>query len=55
MRPEYLRLLVRTDNHAPAQYIVNGPLSNMEEFARAFDCPEGCPMRRTDPDRVTIW
>ena len=55
MRPEYLRLLVQTDNHAPAQYVVNGPLSNMDEFARAFDCPAGCPMTRPKEDRPTIW
>jgi predicted metalloendopeptidase len=55
VRPEYLRLLVQTDNHAPAQYTVNGPLSNMPEFARAFDCPGVCPMRRADEERVTIW
>jgi putative endopeptidase len=55
MRPEYLRLLVQTDNHAPAQYIVNGPLSNMDEFARAFHCPAGCPMVRPKEERATIW
>ena len=55
LRPEYLRLLVQTDNHAPAQYTVNGPLSNMVEFASAFDCPDGCPMARAETERVTIW
>jgi len=55
MRPEYLRLLVQTDNHAPAQYTVNGPLSNMDEFARAFACPDGCPMARPKEERVTVW
>jgi len=29
MRPEYLRLLVQTDTHAPAHYRVNGPLSSV--------------------------
>jgi putative endopeptidase len=55
MRPEYLRLLVQTDNHAPAQYTVNGPLSNMPEFARAFGCPDGCPMARAKEEQVAVW
>jgi len=55
MRPEYLRLLVQNDNHAPAQYVVNGPLSNMDEFARAFHCPDGCPMVRPKEERPAVW
>jgi predicted metalloendopeptidase len=55
MRPEYLRLLVQTDTHAPAQYRVNGPLSNMAEFAWAFDCPVGCAMARAKEERPTVW
>ena len=31
----------RTDPHSGAQYRVNGPLSNMPEFAKAFGCKPG--------------
>ena len=37
-RPEAERLQVQTDPHAPAQFRVDGTLSNMPEFAKAFAC-----------------
>jgi predicted metalloendopeptidase len=55
MRPEALRLLVKTDPHAPYGTRCNGPLSNMGEFYAAFDVPEGAPMRRPAAAQVTIW
>jgi len=55
MRPEAIRLRVATDPHSPSEFRANGPLSNLDEFAQAFDVPEGAPMRRAPSDRVTIW
>jgi putative endopeptidase len=55
IRPEELRRRVKVDPHAPGEFRVNGPLSNLDEFAAAFDVPEGAPMRRAPADRVTIW
>ena len=55
IRPEALRLRVNTDPHSPGQFRANGPLSNLDEFAKAFDVPEGAPMRRPAAERVTIW
>ena len=55
IRPESLRLQVNTDPHSPSTFRVNGPLSNLPEFAEAFHVPEGAPMRRSDADRVVIW
>ena len=54
-RPEVLKLLIQTDPHSPARFRVIGVLSNMDEFAKAFDVPEGAPMRRSAADRVNIW
>jgi putative endopeptidase len=54
-RPEYTRLLVQTDPHAPADLRVNGPLSNLPEFAKAFGCKAGDPMVRPDSLRAVIW
>jgi putative endopeptidase len=53
MRPEYQKMLLKIDPHSPARYRVNGPLSNMPEFAQAFGLEEGCPMVRSK--RVKIW
>jgi putative endopeptidase len=54
-RPETLRLLLQIDPHSPAKFRVNGPFSNLPEFAQAFDVPEGSPMVRPTDERVKIW
>jgi predicted metalloendopeptidase len=54
-RDQAMRLQINTDPHSPAEFRANGPLSNLDEFAKAFDVPEGAPMRRPAAERVTIW
>ena len=51
----YVRMMVNVDPHAPAQFRVNGPLSNVPDFAAAFGVPDGSPMARAPEDRVRIW
>jgi putative endopeptidase len=54
-RAEAQRVQVNTNPHAPARWRVNGPLSNMPEFAKAFSCSPGDPMVRADSIRAQIW
>jgi putative endopeptidase len=54
-RDEALRLQIQTDPHSPGQFRVNGPLSNMPEFAKTFGCKEGDPMVRSASMRARIW
>jgi len=42
----------RTDVHSPGRYRVNGVVSNMPEFGKAFGCKAGAPMVRKRPCRV---
>jgi putative endopeptidase len=51
--PEYERLQVRTDSHSAEMWRVNGPLSNMPQFAKAFGCKEGDKMVRKNA--CLIW
>jgi len=55
MRPEYLKQMIKTNNHAPAMTRVAGPLSNMKEFYEAFGVKEGDKMYRKPEDRAVIW
>ncbi|MBI3885957.1 MAG: M13 family metallopeptidase [Opitutae bacterium] len=55
MREAEQRRRVNVDPHAPGQWRVRGPLSNLDEFAAAFAVPEGAPMRRPAAERVSIW
>src|SRR5437870_2357007 len=41
IRPELARLLTNTDPHPLPKFRVNGPLSNLPQFAAAFQCKEG--------------
>jgi len=52
VRPEAERLQTTTDPHAPNRYRVNGPLSNMPEFQKAFSCKAEAPMVRRNACRV---
>ncbi len=51
-RPEAERLKAQTNPHSSNRYRVNGPTSNMPEFARAFQCKANAPMARPSPCRV---
>jgi putative endopeptidase len=44
---------VKGDPHSPARFRVNGPMSNMPQFAKAFGCKEGQKMVRKDS--CFIW
>ena len=54
-RPEAERLQIATNPHAPGKWRVNGPLSNMPKFKRAWGCKDGDPMVRPDSLRARIW
>ncbi|MBI3552006.1 MAG: M13 family metallopeptidase [Elusimicrobia bacterium] len=50
---EAMRMLALTNPHSPGRYRVNGVVSNMPEFARAFSCPAGRPLTR--PKACRVW
>lgn len=54
-RPEGLRTRVKVDPHSPENWRVDGPLSDMEAFAKSFGCKPGDPMVRARNEVPTIW
>ncbi len=55
IRPQALKLQVKTDVHSPAVQRVNGPLMTMPQFFEAYDVQPGDPMRIPDDKIVKIW
>ena len=51
-RPESKRLNQITNPHSPLEYRVNGVVSNLPEFGRAFACKAGQPMVHEHPCKI---
>jgi len=54
-KDEALASQIMTDVHSPAQFRINGPLSNIPEFYKAFNVKPGNKMYQPDSLRVVIW
>ena len=54
-RPETTRMLVKIDPHSPPRWRVDGPLSNMPDFASAFSCQPGDAMVRPQEKQCGVW
>lgn len=50
---ESMKMRITTGVHSPAQFRVLGPFSNMKDFARDFNCPEGSPMNPVN--KCEVW
>ncbi|MBA2242848.1 MAG: nickel-responsive transcriptional regulator NikR [Chthoniobacterales bacterium] len=55
IRDQELQLHLNTDPHSPGRYRTIGPLSNFDEFAKAFNIPADSKMMRAADKRVNIW
>jgi putative endopeptidase len=55
IRPETQRLMMESDPHPIAKYRVIGPLSNLPEFQKAFQCKADAPMVRPADKRCEVW
>jgi putative endopeptidase len=53
--PEDLRSLASSNPHSPPHWRIVGPLSNLDEFAKAFGCAGGDAMVRKRETRARIW
>ena len=54
-RPERMRVIVNTDPHPVDWFRVNGPMSNIPAFAKAFGCSTNSAMVRPEAQRCRIW
>ena len=52
---ETMRMRISVDPHSPEMYRVDGPLSNIPAFYRAFNIKPGDKMYRDEKDRVKVW
>lgn len=54
-KPERMLWRINNDPHSPEMYRVNGPVSNMPAFYKAFNVKPGDKMYRADSIRAKIW
>jgi putative endopeptidase len=55
IRIEQQRVMMQNDPHPVAKFRVNGPLSNLPEFQKAFSCKADAPMVRPPDQRCDVW
>lgn len=55
VRPEMLRMQIKTDVHSPAEFRVNGPLPNLQAFYDSFGCGKDSKMYIAPEKRALIW
>jgi putative endopeptidase len=53
MKPEEQAMRIKTDPHSPGRFRVIGALSDTSQFAEAFQCKPGAPMRPAQ--RCAVW
>ena len=55
VRPERLRLQLKTDVHSPAEFRVNGEVPNLQAFYDAFGCGTAGKLYLPPEKRAMIW
>jgi putative endopeptidase len=55
IRDEELMMRLKTDPHSPAEYRVNGIVSNLPEFYNAFGIKQGDILWKPEVDRARVW
>ncbi|KXN93377.1 Endothelin-converting enzyme 1, partial [Leucoagaricus sp. SymC.cos] len=55
VNPATAALLLLVDPHSPYQWRVDGTLSNIREFAEAFNCPVGSKLNPPREDQCIFW
>lgn len=53
--PEAAAQRILTDPHSPSPARVNGPVSNMDEWYKAFDVKPSDKMYKPESERIKIW
>ncbi len=54
-RPENLRVNAIVDPHSPPRHRINGTVTNMPQFARAFQCKAGSALVKKPKDVCKVW
>lgn len=54
-RDEFTRLCISTDPHSPDKFRINGPLSNINAWYKAFNIKAGDKMYKPESERIKIW
>jgi putative endopeptidase len=54
-RPENMRVNAITDPHSPPKYRINGLVTNIPEFAAAFNCKPGKKLVKKPAELCKVW